>query len=196
MRFLGALNCGIFSTINASFKFVAVTALGLFLVVPAANAIQVDVDYSSPNPFFNEDGGDKNIPANYLFLGGALVVDITATDIKATMPGATSYFDFGDNSPGAFHGYSVHYLSGGIPTGLTFSTDAVGFDVSRVSYGVDTVYLNLIDLVRDGNGRISQFNISPSAAAVPGPVVGAGIPGLVMAFGGFLAWRRRKPKQT
>lgn len=28
--------------------------------------------------------------------------------------------------------------------------------------------------------------------AVPGPVVGAGIPGLVMALGGFLAWRRSK----
>lgn len=31
-----------------------------------------------------------------------------------------------------------------------------------------------------------------SARSVPGPVVGAGLPGLVMAFGGFLAWRRRK----
>lgn len=27
---------------------------------------------------------------------------------------------------------------------------------------------------------------------VPGPVVGAGLPGLVMAVGGFLAWRRQK----
>lgn len=33
---------------------------------------------------------------------------------------------------------------------------------------------------------------TPEASPVPGPVVGAGIPGLVMAFGGFLAWRRRK----
>jgi hypothetical protein len=38
------------------------------------------------------------------------------------------------------------------------------------------------------NFRLAQGLASP----VPGPMVGAGIPGLVMAFGGFLAWRRRK----
>lgn len=37
-----------------------------------------------------------------------------------------------------------------------------------------------------------NFTFNQSSVTVPGPIVGAGIPGLVMAFGGFLAWRRRK----
>jgi fibro-slime domain-containing protein/LPXTG-motif cell wall-anchored protein len=38
----------------------------------------------------------------------------------------------------------------------------------------------------------SSLSFTVEAAAVPGPAVGAGIPGLLMALGGIVAWRRRR----
>jgi hypothetical protein len=40
--------------------------------------------------------------------------------------------------------------------------------------------------------NFGSITFDVNAAAVPGPIVGAGLPGLVMALGGFVAWRRRR----
>lgn len=52
------------------------------------------------------------------------------------------------------------------------------------------VGLNTLNFfVTDGGGP-SAFAVN--VAAVPGPILGAGLPGLVMAIGGFIALRRRR----
>ena len=44
----------------------------------------------------------------------------------------------------------------------------------------------------DSNNSDNSGSIAATASAVPGPIVGAGLPGLVMALGGLIAWRRRR----
>jgi hypothetical protein len=50
------------------------------------------------------------------------------------------------------------------------------------------------DLPEAGTGFIDRIQVTTPAAAVPGPVAGAGLPGLILASCGLLGWWRRRRK--
>jgi hypothetical protein len=54
----------------------------------------------------------------------------------------------------------------------------------------DVLHLTYTTVRGEGAG-LSHYDTF-AAAAVPGPIVGAGLPGLVIALGGLIAWRRRR----
>jgi LPXTG-motif cell wall-anchored protein len=70
-----------------------------------------------------------------------------------------------------------------------------GFVTIALPSFIDVGTVDYFRIVSGGTGRNISGQIDVvdvSITAVPGPIVGAGLPGLLMALGGIIVWRRRK----
>jgi hypothetical protein len=186
---------------------VAALAVAQF-VTPSAKADTLNVHGALDltifeTPFFT-DTVTFNLPVG--FTNATFTINsYVADDSSVVLLNGTQLTNTGIFGPGAGF-FSLTASGPASPYNFINGNDSLSFatlvnPVSLLTVGNNTL-LFYVNNTNNGigsgfpSGGPTQYafdaTVTFDTAAVPGPIVGAGLPGLVMALGGLIAWRRRR----
>jgi len=138
--------------------------------------------------------GSPVATGNFIYADGALGA---ALNVTVTMTEPVSYVGFAWGTPDFFNELDVY--DGSTLLGSFTGLDALGnpdyFDI-HAGPGEAITQLVMSSTFAGPSGccfETDNYSAIP-ASAVPGPIAGAGLPGLIFAGGGLLGWWRRRQK--
>lgn len=177
-------------------RLIAGFSLALLAAVSAANAatvscggaVMVTLTTTSTAGTCNSIGNGNilngnNDPVN---TAGYLTLDTTSTSGLVALA-----ITLGNSGAFSFVASSLYtdYVLGIQTTAAAPKPDYFAFNLPL---GVVSGSYSINDAGTSATAAVLYGHLVASASPVPGPIVGAGLPGLVMALGGLIAWRRRR----